>query len=61
MKKLLRFIEKDIWKNGIITLDVVSNELNDQMNDEIDDQVNLNSGIEKFNNSTKPKVKEKKE
>ena len=31
------------------------------MNDEIDDQVNLNSGIEKFNNSTKPKVKEKKE
>ena len=30
------------------------------MNDEIDDQINLNNGIEKFNNFTKPKVKEKK-
>ena len=31
------------------------------MKDEIDDQINLNSRIGKFNNFTKPKVKEKKE
>ena len=30
------------------------------MNDQTDDQINLNKEIEKFNNFTKPKVKEKK-